>query len=141
MNKVEVEEISQKPSTSINQDPKLSNYAEDGVNKIILYYSDWTKLKRAVIWWLRVRRYLQIRARKALDARNQASLSKSLTLQEIEEADRAIVRHVQRDKCPSELYLLEASKDEVSPDDGRLKYPSTNMTILVINRDNSSRRN
>ena len=49
VNKVEVKEVSQKLTTS-EQDPELFNYTEDAVNKILHYYSGWTKLKRAVAW-------------------------------------------------------------------------------------------
>ena len=117
VNKVIVEEISQKLTTS-KQDPKLADYTEDAVSKIIHFYSDWTKLTRAVTWWLRIRSYLEMKAKKTLTAKDKAKLSEPVTLQEMEEAERSIIRHVQRDRFPSELRLLEVSKEEVNPDDG-----------------------
>ena len=115
VNKVEVKEVSQKLTTS-EQDPELFNYTEDAVNKILHYYSDWTKLKRAVAWWLRARSYLKMKAEKTLPEKNQAKLRRPLDLQEMEEAERSTIRIVQRDQFPAEL--REISKNERYLDDG-----------------------
>ena len=117
VNKVTVEDISQKLTTS-KQDPEQADYTEDAVSKIMQYYSDWTKLTRAVAWWLRIRVYLAMKAKKTLTAKNQAKFSETVTLQEMQEAERSIIRHVQKDRFPTELRLLEVSAREVNPDDG-----------------------
>ena len=57
-----------------------------------------------------------MKAEKTLPAKNQEKLRRSLDLQEMEEAERSIIRIVQRDQFPAEL--REISKNEMYLDDG-----------------------
>ena len=76
---------------------------QDPVNVLLNYYSNWTKLKRAVGWWLRLRRVLQHKSRNQ-DAPEE---SNCLTVKELLNAEEAIIRHVQHQAFPEEIQALE----------------------------------
>ena len=81
----------------------------DPVDYLIKYYSDWTRLTRAVAWWLRLKRILKQRVKGSKPSHEVKYLSSD----EIQEAEEAILRFVQRQVFPLEISVLQKNqKDE-----------------------------
>ena len=77
----------------------------DSINDLMMHYSSWWKLKRAVAWLLKYRMFLQERARE--DSSNQKErIARNLTLHEINEAEKVIIKHVQAKEFPEVLKTL-----------------------------------
>lgn len=64
------------------------------VDKFILYYSSWYRLKKAVVWWLKIKGILLLRSRNELDKVDQYTKS-SITVEELIYAEQYIVMYVQ----------------------------------------------
>jgi hypothetical protein len=79
---------------------------EDTVNYLIHYYSDWTKLRNSVAWWLRLKKLLQQRSNGS--APNHET--KYLSTEEIQQAEEAIIGFVQRQSFPQEISALQKMK-------------------------------
>ena len=75
----------------------------------MMYYSSWWKLKVAVSWLLRYKRYLKnkILQRRESSLKKQGLEERSghLTLDELREAENEIFRCVQRKKFPEVIAL------------------------------------
>ena len=68
-------------------------------NKLLTYFSDWHKLKRAVGWFLRLKQVLRGKTHVT---------EKCLTVGELKEAETAVLRFVQHQFYGSEVKLLSA---------------------------------
>ena len=77
------------------------NQSVDGFDCLIHHFSDWTKLRRAVAWMIRFKKYLQSKY-KPKRLISSTSESKTLTLEEIQDAEEAIIRYVQQKEFKSE---------------------------------------
>ena len=64
----------------------------DPIDNLIARYSSWYKLKRAVAWVLRVKQLLRMRSLKQTDT----LAGKPLSVKELQSAEVAIVRHIQK---------------------------------------------
>ncbi|KAK2903738.1 hypothetical protein Q8A73_010395 [Channa argus] len=92
----------------------------DIVQRLMEYYSSWTRLKRAVVWFLRLKDMLltSSRRRKGLlqntvqniqlrrKKLNYKTRKKNLTVDELKEAEVDIIRHCQRKSFPDEISSL-----------------------------------
>ncbi|KAK2903740.1 hypothetical protein Q8A73_010397 [Channa argus] len=92
----------------------------DIVQRLMEYYSSWTRLKRAVAWFLRLKDMLltSSRRRKGLlqntvqniqlrrKKLNYKTRKKNLTVDELKEAEVDIIRHCQRKSFPDEISSL-----------------------------------
>ncbi|KAK2920579.1 hypothetical protein Q8A73_000064 [Channa argus] len=92
----------------------------DIVQRLMEYYSSWTRLKRAVAWFLRLKDMLltSSRRRKGLlqntvqniqlrrKELNYKTRKKNLTVDELKEAEVDIIRHCQRKSFPDEISSL-----------------------------------
>ena len=74
------------------------------LDRLIEKYSDWFRLKKAVVWLLRFIEWLGEKARDTFQK------SKEINVQEIQEAERLIVAYVQRRCFPKELECLRRGK-------------------------------
>jgi len=79
----------------------------DPVNELISYFSDWTRLKRAVAWWLRLKKILQNRSKKQEKHENM----KHLSVEELQKAEEAIVAVAQQEAFAEEITALERHKE------------------------------
>ena len=93
----------------------VASARRDVTEELITYYSSWWKLKVAVSWLLRYKRYLK---NKTLQ-RKESSLTKQgleerschLTLNELREAENEIVRCIQTKEFP-EVITLQSEEDQ-----------------------------
>ena len=103
----------------INSSLCCSTRAEEptATDKLLHHYSEWYRLKKAVAWILRFKKYLQTKRANA-GRRNSAPVTRSqtrvpkqatslLSVKELEEAEAAIIQHVQRTVFASELQMLK----------------------------------
>ena len=79
----------------------------NAVNSLIEYFSDWTKLKRSVAWLLRLKKLLQRKTVHPTETHNEERANTPLTVEEIDQAEEAIVRYVQQENFSSEINLLQ----------------------------------
>lgn len=79
-----------------------------GVQQLLNRYSSWYKLKKAVAWLLRVKTFLLNRVRN-----EQVVLSHDLSVDEIQQAEIAIIKFVQGHSYVKELKLLNEHCDEL----------------------------
>ena len=110
---------------------------KDAVNQMIHHYSDWLALKRAVAWWMRLKRMLLQRSR-GLEGQ---PVSKYLSLGELQEAEEVIIQKVQRESFPEEIKALakwsnqesERSREEK---DHTSQHPSRPTKISISKNSN-----
>ena len=103
--------------------------------RLLCHYSDWFRLKKAVAWMLRFKKYLQgkgasdERRKEAPETRSRTRAKKEkkspslLSSTELQEAEKAIIQYVQRKTFKSELQSLR-SRDSAEIEEsqkGRLK--------------------
>ena len=107
-------------------------------DRLLCHYSDWFRLKKAVAWMLRFKKYLQgkgasvERRKEAPETRSRTRAKKEkkspslLSSTELQEAEKAIIQYVQRKAFKSELQSLR-SRDSAEIEEsqkGRLKKKS-----------------
>ena len=73
------------------------------VHKLINHFSDWTRLRRAVAWWLRLKGKLKERAKLSSEKVNAGTL----TVEELNGAELAIVQRVQSESFHEEIEALK----------------------------------
>ncbi|XP_063042981.1 uncharacterized protein LOC134437423 [Engraulis encrasicolus] len=92
------------------------NASSDSTSYLISYFSDWRKLKVTVAWLLRLRKLLLYRARRRKEPAAASSTQDStepkgrLTIQNLSEAETAIIRFCQRQRFEEEIAVLSAGK-------------------------------
>ena len=86
-------------------------------DKLLQYYSDWYRLKRAVAYYLRLKQIIrhQIKKRKEPQCEHSSSedsvkLSGGLTVHEIQDAETQIVKYVQTMAFPEEIIAFHLPK-------------------------------
>ncbi|XP_041470151.1 uncharacterized protein LOC121419759 [Lytechinus variegatus] len=72
------------------------------IDRILMHYSDWTRLRRAVAWWLKLKEYLRGKSRNSVPGK-----CSSLKPEDLKCAEKAIFQHVQHESFPEELKLLK----------------------------------
>jgi len=75
----------------------LSCTQEGPTDKLLNYYSDWNRLLRAVAWWRRLAMVLKRKDPKSLQ---------NLTVQEIVDAERSVLKYVQHTYYNQEINML-----------------------------------
>ncbi|XP_072177022.1 uncharacterized protein [Diadema setosum] len=81
---------------------------ENPVNALLSHYSDWNKLKRGVSWILKLKKGLQDKMKGKVG--NSEEERFNLTCKDIEEAELAIIQHVQLESYPDEMKRLAHGK-------------------------------
>ncbi|XP_071832390.1 uncharacterized protein [Apostichopus japonicus] len=76
------------------------------VEKLLEYHSEWNKLKRSVAWWLRLKTILLQRIKR----HNPNQCSQGITSDEMESAEKAIIKFIQRQSFPEEIGVLQKTK-------------------------------
>jgi len=74
----------------------MSMNCDDATDRLLAYFSDWSKLRRAVGWFLKYKQFLK----------NKIGISKSLSVADVKAAEIAIVRYVQHKCFEKELKSL-----------------------------------
>ena len=82
--------------------------SQNPVNQIFEYYSDWTKLKRGVAWWLRLKAFLR---KSSKDSEGTENWTKTLSLEELQDAEQAIVQNVQHQYFDKEIRMLKKATE------------------------------
>ena len=88
------------------------------IDQMSLHYSEWLRLRKAIAWMLRLKETLKKKASQenskcAMNrgpAATGAMSSKSLSVQELRDAERAIIMHVQNSHFSSELQRLQSGE-------------------------------
>ena len=81
---------------SVSAVAMTSGDQKNPVERLLEYHSSWSKLKRSVAWWLRLKTILLQRIKKEETKRS----SHEITLDEMENAERAIIKFIQRQSFP-----------------------------------------
>ena len=84
----------------------ITTEEDDPLKQVLEYYSDWTRLKRAVAWLLRLKKTLMQKAKHE----ESPGKSKYLTLEELQLAEEVIIQRVQREAFPDEITTLERNQ-------------------------------
>lgn len=79
----------------------------DTVNKLLTYYSQWHRLKRAVAWMLRFKAWLNARKNTGLDKKEIKCDKGSLSDENLQEAENAIIQFCQSVSFREELTALK----------------------------------
>ena len=106
-----VQQETEPPIVSIDDDPEVkrpptacsTNIKNDVMCDLVQRYSSWTRLKRATAWLLRYGEYLLAKARK----QEMTHFERSLDVEELQRAERAIVRYVQGREYAKEIRSLQ----------------------------------
>ena len=85
--------------------------SESVIDRLCQRYSSFYKLKKSVAWLLRVKTFLMNRAHKK-QVESLSGLS-PLTVEEIQQAERAVIRYVQLQAYDKEFKLMKSSECEV----------------------------
>jgi len=85
-----------------------------GLDKTINYYSSWFKLKKAIAWILRFRKYIAFKTKKNKETTNLQR--GNLTVEELQLAETKIIKHVQSQHYQEVLKSLQVPthKDKVN---------------------------
>ena len=100
-----------KVATSIVREEKDNPGGEDSVDKLLNYFSSWHDLKKAVGWILRVRENLHQKASakkqdKVDGTKTEGKITNHLSVEELQEAEKVIIKYVQQKAFPEEVKLL-----------------------------------
>ena len=79
-------------------------------DRLLNYFSDWFKLKKAVARMLQLRKYLQSKIR-----RESCNCNRSLSVEDLAKAEQAVLRYVQCQSYPDEYLALR----EISTPEGK----------------------
>ena len=91
-------------TAQVNVNAVMTQNETSATDQLIQHYSDWSKLKRAIAWWLRLKALLQQRSTKCTQKSMQ---NKLLTVEEIQSAEGAILKYVQVRAFPKEIEALK----------------------------------
>ena len=100
------------PMSEVKPDPVANQTPEETLNMLFEAYSDWTKLKRAISWLLRLKHLLLRKSKHDFqeDTSNKEE-KKSLTAQELQDGENAIIKCVQQMSFPQEIKSLTDMKN------------------------------
>ena len=106
----------------------VEEYADDALTSMILRYSSWWRLQRAVAWLKRFNDYCKDMYLKGNSSPKELNQARNLTTSELSNAANDIVRHVQRTsfaqgpgQCPKDLRKLNPFlEDEILKVGGRI---------------------
>lgn len=80
---------------------------EEPVDRLIAHYSSWTRLKRGVSW---IRKTIEVLKRKTQKKSEGVEVETELTLKDLEEAEKCIIKRIQKRRFPDEFKDLEAGR-------------------------------
>ncbi|KAJ8398398.1 hypothetical protein AAFF_G00426530 [Aldrovandia affinis] len=86
------------------------NTSNGATCKLLEYYSSWKKLQRAVAWWLKCKKLLLLRCQKTkviVTRSKSKERQQGLTVEDLDEAEKAILLHEQQRYFEPELTLLK----------------------------------
>ena len=99
--KKEISKITTNLSKKSNQENQIKsnqeNQAEHPINQLINHFSEWYKIKKAVAWLLKVKTSLQ----------NKKKLEKKMSVEDLEQAEITIIKHIQEENFPEEIRRLK----------------------------------
>ena len=118
-----------KVATSIVREEKDNPGGEDSVDKLLNYFSSWHDLKKAVGWILRVRENLHQKASakkqdKVDGTKTEGKITNHLSVEELQEAEKVIIKYVQQKAFPEEVKLLSNVPKEEERSDHHVKRSS-----------------
>lgn len=90
------------------------NVEEHPIMKIVKYFSDWRKVKRAVAWLMKIKKGLKTKKKEE---------NKKLTVEEIKQAEEEIIKHVQSQVYHEEIKKLKAGEVVKKSSDVRSLMP------------------
>ena len=82
----------------------------NATDQLLHHYSDWTRLKRAVTWWLRFKEVLQ--QKRSLGQVQKRE--RSLTMKEMQNSEAIIIKYVQKCEFPREIKALQTLQKHTS---------------------------
>ncbi|XP_038073422.1 uncharacterized protein LOC119741653 [Patiria miniata] len=101
-------------ASQVNINVVMTSNETSAIDQLIHHYSDWTKLKRAIAWWLRLKTMLQHRK---TNCNKKPLQNKPLTVEEMQCAEKAILKYVQGCAFPREVEALKNVKtSDQNPD-------------------------
>ncbi|XP_043214441.1 uncharacterized protein LOC122377914 [Amphibalanus amphitrite] len=103
----EVKQAKTSSAAVVVQNEKADNSSANPIDRLIEYHSSWKRLTRAVVWIRRTIKTLQLKARDEQGASNV----RELTPADIEDAERIIVKHVQKTHFLQELTDLGVGRE------------------------------
>lgn len=92
----------------------------NATSQLMAYFSDWRKLKAAVAWFLKLKRnLLEMSHRRRVseaqvEQQRQGTKGQTLSVEDLVEAELAIIRYCQQQRFAEEIVALGAGKDTVS---------------------------
>lgn len=95
----------------------------DGTSRLIVYFSDWRRLKVAVAWYLKLKRMLLNKVHRRRESESSSSATtdnaialkrQALTVEDLYESELAIIRYCQQQRFSEEIATLSAGKGAVS---------------------------
>ncbi|KAL0151450.1 hypothetical protein M9458_053236 [Cirrhinus mrigala] len=111
------------------------NLQNNATTRIIEHYSSWSKLLRAVAWWLRLKKLLMLRTQRdkalVMDSKWKVE-QKGLTPENLDEAEKSIIRYDQQRFFDPELTLLRKGKHIKSDSSIHKLDPILDEGILMI---------
>ena len=81
----------------------MLNNIDDPTHRLITYFSEWHKLKKAVAWLLQFKSFLK-------DSKNRIKPIKCLTVKDLEEAEKAAIMYIQSKAFEEETTALKQGK-------------------------------
>ncbi|XP_030834878.1 uncharacterized protein LOC105444169 [Strongylocentrotus purpuratus] len=73
------------------------------IDQLFMHYSSWTRLRRAVAWWLRLKETLRRNVKNCTPVKE---LSRHLTVEDLNYAENAIFQHIQTESFDEEMTTL-----------------------------------
>ena len=116
------EESCEKTDVNVHYGSVDREEKEDAVHKLLHHYSDWTKLKRAVVWWMKLKKKLLMRIRGTEPEKDD--LQPNLTSDDLDKAEMVIIRHIQDETFPQEMNACQKKHEEKTGIDKPLKKSS-----------------
>ncbi len=108
---------SSEPAPGINVNAVVIEEETRPIDQLLNHYSDWTRLKRAVAWWLRLKGILQ----EKVSLGHVPKMEKSLTAEEMQNSEVAIIKHVQKCAFAKEIKALQTLQKHTSQNSANLE--------------------
>ncbi|KAK0134388.1 hypothetical protein N1851_030045 [Merluccius polli] len=100
---------------------------ETPTDQLISFFSDWMRLLKAVAWYLKLKRFLMLMVKRGKESpsyqistrsnRKKVSIKnedfRTLTVKDLEEAERSVITYTQRKAFPAEITTLEMTPPRV----------------------------
>ena len=97
----------QKEEVYVTQTKAANDVINDPTDQLLNYYSDWTKLKRAVAWWIQFKQYLLLKMKKQESEPVKKNEHNTLSVEDLSNAEKAVVKYVQNQGFSSVLKSIQ----------------------------------